>query len=188
MESYRRLAVLILKAQERNSSATVLWNNTAGLMTDAVAKDLGVFIDNKLNFEKHINYCINKANRVMGIVRKTFDFLDQESFLYLFKGLVRPHLEYASSVWSPYLLKHIEALEAVQRRATKLIPGFSHLSYGERLTRLKLPTLAYRRTRGDMIQVFKITHPEIGYDEQVCTNFFEDTITPHLRGHSKNCF
>ena len=47
-------------------------------------------------------------------------------------------------------------------RATKFIPGCSNLSYPERLKKLKLPTLAYRRTRGDMIQVFKLLKAEQG--------------------------
>ena len=51
-------------------------------------------------------------------------------------------------------------IENVQRRATKLIPGYFHLSYPEHLRKLKMPTLSYRRTRGDMIQVFKLTAKE----------------------------
>ena len=47
--------------------------------------------------------------------------------------------------------KHIESIEHVQRRASKQIPGLSQLSYEERLRKIKLPTLAYRRSRGDMI-------------------------------------
>ena len=49
-------------------------------------------------------------------------------------------------------MKHIIALEKkIQRRATKLIPGYKELDYKERLKRLTLPTLSYRRLRGDMI-------------------------------------
>ena len=150
-------------------------------------KDLGIFIDDKLSFDKHINYSINKANRVMGIVRKTFEYMDEEIFLQLYKGLIRPHLEYASSVWSPHLIKQKDSLEAVQRRATRQVPGLSKLSYEERLLKLKLPTLSYRRLRGDMIQVFKMLHPTVGYDKTL-PHFFEKTITPNLRGHSQKLF
>ena len=59
-------------------------------------------------------------------------------------------------VWSPYLIKHITALENVQRRATKLIPGYKELDYKERLQRLNLPTISSRRLRGDMIEIYKI--------------------------------
>jgi hypothetical protein len=54
---------------------------------------------------------------------------------------VRPHLEYANSIWNPYKKKHITAIENVQRRATKLIPGFKDLTYKERLKKLKTTNL-----------------------------------------------
>ena len=53
-------------------------------------------------------------------------------------------------------MKYIKAIESVQRKATKMIPTIKDLSYSERLKKLKLPTLAYRRARGDMIEVYKI--------------------------------
>ena len=52
----------------------------------------------------------------------------------------------------------IELVEKVQKRATKLIISLKHLPYTERLKQLKLPTLKYRRLRGDMIEVFKLVH------------------------------
>ena len=64
-----------------------------------------------------------------------------------------PNLDYAMAVWHPYKIKHKIALENIQRRATKGLPGMRDLSYTERLKLLKLPTLAYRRLRGDMIEV-----------------------------------
>jgi plasmid maintenance system killer protein len=53
-------------------------------------------------------------------------------------------------------VKHIDMIENVQKRATKQIPGMKNLSYEERLRKLELPTLSYRRLRGDMIEVYKI--------------------------------
>ena len=147
-------------------------------------KDLGVFIDKSLSFDKHINHVINKANRIMGIARRTFECMDEEIFKYIYKGLVRPQLEYAHSVWAPHHAKHIEALESVQRRATKTVPGLAKLDYDKRLRKLKLPTLAYRRIRGDMIQVFKLTSPTAGYDKTL-PPFFELSQNTDLRGHSK---
>ena len=65
--------------------------------------------------------------------------------------MVRPHLEYANSVWCPYKKGDIAGIEKVQKRATKLVISLKHLSYIERLRRLKLPTLKNRRLRGDII-------------------------------------
>ena len=119
-------------------------------------KDLGVIIDSQLNFEKHISTKVNKANQIMGLIRRTMTYLDEATFCLLYKSLVRPHLEYANSVWSPRSTKNIKLVESVQRRATKLVPGLRELSYKERLIKLDLPTLIYRRYRGDMIEVYKI--------------------------------
>ena len=75
----------------------------------------------------------------------------------------RPHLEYGATVWNPHFKKQITLIENVQRRATKQIPGLAYLSYLERLQLLKLPTLQYRRYRGDMIEMYKLSHGH--YDE-----------------------
>ena len=79
----------------------------------------------------------NKANSIMGAIRRTMEYLDIKIFEMLFTAIVRPHLEYANAVWSPSLKKHIQAIENVQRRATKYIPGLSNLSYPERLKKIQ---------------------------------------------------
>ncbi len=67
--------------------------------------DLGLLIDNKLKFSDHTTKSVSKANRNLGLIARTFTYLDKEMFLHLFKSLVRPHLEYATPVWSPLLKK-----------------------------------------------------------------------------------
>ena len=104
----------------------------------------------------------------MALIRRAYTYLDQSSFLKLYKALVRPQLEYCNQVWSPHLAKHVNSLENVQRRATRCIPGMKDLSYPERLVKLKLPTLAYRRLRGDMIETYKITTQK--YDQDIAQN------------------
>jgi hypothetical protein len=119
-------------------------------------KDIGVFVDENLSFNKHIQNQVNKANSIMGLIRRTYTYLDEQSFKYLFQALVRPHIEYAEAVWSPFKVGDIEKIENVQRRATKQVPTLKNMEYNERLKKLKMPTLKYRRMRGDMIEVFKI--------------------------------
>ena len=152
--------------------------------------DLGVTFDEKLNFDTHIQQKINKANRVLGIIKRTFSHMDKDIFLKLYKALVRPHLEYANSVWSPNLIRQSSAIEKVQRRATKLVPGLYNMSYTNRLKLLNLPTLKQRRLRGDLIQTYKIFQ-EID-DVKVSTIFttckYDKTRNPHNKifiQHSK---
>lgn len=120
--------------------------------------DLGVRFDCKLSFSEHINEKFNKAYSILGIIKRNFIYMDKDTFILLYKAMVRPHLEYANSVWCPYKKGDIEDIEKVQKRATKLVISLKHLPYIDRLQQLKLPTLKYRRLRGDMIEVFKIVH------------------------------
>ena len=135
-----------------------------------VEKDLGVKVDSALRFEEHISEKVKKANTMVGLIRRSFSFLDCELFKKLYTTFVRPHLEYAQSVWSPHLLKQIIILENVQIRATKLVDDLQHLDYPERLKKLNIPTLAYRRLRGDMIELYQHFNK---YDRDTITQSFQ---------------
>ena len=120
----------------------------------AEERDLGLICDSDLNFTRRINDCIRKANQRVGLIRRGFMYLDEKSFLMLYKTLVRPILEYCSSVWYPMFKRDSEALKRVHRRATKVLCSLRDLSYPERLFKLKLPSLVYRSRRSDLIQVY----------------------------------
>ena len=152
-------------------------------------KDLGVTVDSQLNFRKHISQKIAKANSMLFIIKNCFKHLDQEMFTLLYKSLVRPHLEYASCVWNPVYKEDIIRIEAIQRKATKLIPELSQLSYAERLRALELPSLYYRRLRTDILFIYNYTHQNIKLNTSthctVCRNN-DDMLTPctaGTRGH-----
>ena len=102
-------------------------------------------------------------------------------FRTIFKAIVRPHLEYAQTVWSPNK-KDIRIVENVQRRASKL--GLKNISYEERLRRLDLPAMTYRRLRGDMIKVFKILNERYDPEENIPFQRREDPT----RGNSLKLF
>ena len=142
--------------------------------------DLGVNFTRDLKFSQHIAKKVNKANSMLALIKGTFKYLDNHSFLRLYTALVRTHLEFANVVWHPYLRKDIDSLERVQMRATKLVSNLKDLPYELRLKELKLPTLAHRRLRGDMIQTFKLVKR---LDDCPLENFF--TIAHYnKRGHS----
>ena len=147
-------------------------------------KDLGITFQNDMKFDIHISNVVNKANRLLGLIKRTFSYMDKTIFLTLYKTIIRPIIDYGDSVWNPSLKKHIQMIENIQRRGTKLVPDLINMSYTTRLKELNLPTLKYRRKRGDLIQVFKILngHYDINWED-----FFTlDTDRSHnTRGHSK---
>ena len=98
----------------------------------------------------------------------------------LYKALVRPHLEYASNVWSPTMKMDIANLEKVQRRATKLVPNLKQLKYEERLRHLNLPSMQHRRRRGDMIYGYKLMTEQT----KIKSSDILSTNSRTLRGHN----
>ena len=148
------------------------------------AKNLGVYVDGKLNFGPHICKVTKSANKIVGIIRRNFKFIGPTAFVQFYKSLVRPHLEYGYVVWSPYTIKDQKMIENVQRRATKLIPELADKKYDERLRALGIPSSQYRRLRADMIQTYKIIH---GIDRINIELFFEMSTSTRT-GHSCKLF
>ena len=81
---------------------------------------------------------------------------DRKVFKRLYIQYVRPHLEYASAVWNPWLKGDIDLIEAVQKRAVKMMSGLEGKTYEERLEEIGLDSLETRRSKADLIQTFKI--------------------------------
>ena len=105
----------------------------------------------------------------------------QQTLPQLFTSMVRPHLEYGNVIWSPRYQRDKLEIEKIQRRATKLIPKLREVPYKERLVALRLPSLHYRRGRGDMIQVLYILK---GIDQIDPGRFFMVSDQAITRGHS----
>ena len=144
-------------------------------------KDLGIIIDPNLSFDTHINEIVKKCNRLSGMLIRTMTNLTPKIMIPLFKSLVRPVLEYGNSVWNPFLRKHIDLIEGVQRSFTRRLVKVQKLSYEKRLKKLKLPSLEYRRFRGDLIEVFKITHDL--YDPSTINHLLPLFDNNRTRGH-----
>ena len=77
-------------------------------------KGLGFIVDVEIQFEEHIDTKIAKANQFLGLIRRTFTYLDKRSVVKLYIAFVRPHLEYAQAVWSPKRAGLVTKLEKVQ--------------------------------------------------------------------------
>ena len=155
--------------------------NSESLKATQSEKDLGITMDDRLKFHTHASAATKKANQVLGLVKKSFTTRDRTTIIALYKALVRPILEYGNVIWGPFYQGDIKMVESVQRRATKLIPDLSHLPYEERLQQLRIPSLTYRRIRGDMIWVYKILNGLVRIDSK---QIFTPATIQHTRGHA----
>ena len=122
-------------------------------------RDLGVLTSDTLLWNDQIKSCIAKANKMISWIVRNLVLRERNVMLSVYKMLIRPHLEYCVQLWNP-VPEHgswslILELEGVQRRFTRLIDEIGTLPYSERLASLNLTTLAERRIRGDLIEVFK---------------------------------
>ena len=149
--------------------------DTRDITTVILMKDLGIIFQDNMKFDHHISKIISSANRNLGVIRNLFQELTKENFIVLYKSFVRPILEYCCTTWSPHHIMFHKEIEKIQSRATKLVRTVAHLSYSERLKRLNLTTLYYRRQRADMLQVYRIIY---GIDKLDKDKFFIFSTRP----------
>ena len=147
-------------------------------------KDLGVTIQDNLQPEKHIERIFRDTYRMLRNIGVAFHYMDKDMMRKIIATMIRPKMEYAETVWSPYKKKHVKKLERIQRMATKMVPELEELTYEERLREINLPTLEERRERGDLITIFKLYNKmeEADNEELLLTERREIGFT---RGHTK---
>ena len=96
----------------------------------------------------------------MGLIIRSYTYLDKNSFPYLLNALVRPYLEYCVSICYPRLKKDEELIKNLLCHVSKLIPRVSNFPYDDCLCAIDKPSMKYHQIRFDMIQVYKILHGE----------------------------
>ncbi len=114
-------------------------------------------------------------------LKRFFAALTPSIFLPLYKTCIRPHLEYAIQATHPILCRDAEALEKVQKHVLNFEKGLRHVPYEAALKQLRLFSLTQRRTRLDLIAIFKITH---GLLEFPMASAFVYPTRQGLRGHT----
>ena len=103
-------------------------------------KYLGVYIHHTLSPGTHIAEAVKEANKKLGQLLRSVSYRDKVTFVNLYKQHVRCHLEYAVQCWNPWLQKHIDLIENVQKRAVRCVQGLNG-SYEEKLKQNNLTTL-----------------------------------------------
>ena len=129
-------------------------------------KDLGVNMSRDLSWSNHVGVIVNKANKVLGLLKRTVSSKNKEIFSTLYKSLVRPILACACPVWSPHLVKDILAIEKEQRRTSRIALGQKpcEMPYEERCKSLNWNSLQHRREYLSLVECYKTVFGLNGLD------------------------
>ena len=120
-------------------------------------KYLGVLITSDLMWSDHITTVCNKTRKLIGVLYRSFyKHSTAGTLLKLYSSFIRPHLEYATAVWDPFLKKDVELLEDVQRFGLRMCTKTWSSDYGELLVQSNLLTLQARRQQSKLCQLYKI--------------------------------
>jgi len=176
------------------------------LETTESTKYLGVTLTKDLTWEKHITTIKAKANKQLAFVRRNIRTRSSATKEKLYSTLVRPHLEYAATVWDPQIQKHKSVLEMVQRRAARWVTNRHHntSSVTEMIQRLGWRSLEHRRAIARLCMLYQIrdgsiaiphdpyllphlhaprssrqTHTHTLATYQCRTNYFKHSFFPH---------
>ena len=126
-------------------------------------KHLGLILDNKLNFQEHLQNILNKVNKTIGLLRKLQNILPREPLLTIYKSFVRPHLDYGDVIYDQHYNNSFhQKLESIQYNAALAITGAIRGSSREKLYQeLGLESLKQRRWFRKLCYFFKITKKSI---------------------------
>ena len=149
---------VITISRKRNKIQHAYHLNNTPLEAVTSAKYLGVTITSDLKWTQHINTVVNKANSTLAFLRRNLRIKSSDLKATAYKTLVRPIVEYASSVWDPATNNQIHQLEMVQRRAARFTLNRYHntSSVNNMLSELEWPTLQKRRENVRLTMMYKI--------------------------------
>ena len=121
-------------------------------------KLLGVFIDHKLNFSKHIQETTKKSGQQVGVIVWLRNLIPTEAKLQIFKSAVLTHLTYCSTVWHFCKASDNRKLKRVQERGLRAVYCNKTSSYEKLLLIAKLPRLHNRRLQNIANLMYKVTN------------------------------
>ena len=153
---YKCSAIRVTRA--RKTCATNYSLKGHVLQNEDSTKYLGVELQSSLSWNRHIDQTVKKANSMLGFLRRNLRLSNEHTKTSAYRSMVRPLLEYCSTVWSPYTKEDIKKIEMVQRRAARYVTNRYHntSSVTSMLEHLEWETLEARRTKNQLVMFFKI--------------------------------
>ena len=124
-------------------------------------KDVSILWRGEAVWSEHVDVTVNKASKLLGLFYRAVGSSNTSAFSTLYKSLVRPVPEYATPVWSPFLVKDVLTLEKVQRTSLALGKKRDEMEYEERLRRLKWSTLETRRLFLSLAECYKTVFDDL---------------------------
>ncbi|KAA3674301.1 uncharacterized protein DEA37_0002849 [Paragonimus westermani] len=159
-------------------------------------KDLGVWISSSLKTSLQCTAVYKRTSKILALLKRIFGRFTRQTLPSILNTYIRPTMEYAVQVWSPWLQKDIVLLQRIYHRATKLVTGLQSKPYEERIESLKLFDFCYRRIRGDLILTYNILHTPnhplqklfVRREPRISRTHDYLLAVPHSRGNSRRYF
>ncbi len=135
---------------------TKLVTNNQPIQRVPFMKYLGVFLDEKLDFNKHVEIMHSKAVNKLGILRRSRDFLDCKSSLTLYQSLILPQLSYCDIVYDTTSKANKDKIQKVQNSALRcILKCDKRRSVVSMHNELQILTLSQRRELNKAVECFK---------------------------------
>lgn len=147
-------------------------------------KDLGVVVDENLDFEAHRKQVVKSANRTAGVIRRCFQLSSVCFRRKMFQSLILPKLLYCSCVWAPQGKQATTSIEKVLRSFSRSVTGIGGLSYRQRLAIMGLNGVTYERVVSDLCMVFRMTNKLCDVDPSEFLMYATGTRLSRNRGHT----
>ena len=148
-------------------------------------RELEVHYTSRLNFSPHYQRIVSDAYRNLGFIKRCTDFTNPRNFKLLYCTLVRPHLEYASVIWSPNQLKYKQLIERVQHSFLRFAAyrlgqsmAVTYHDYIPIMNQLNLRSLEFRRAETGLLFLFNIINSLINCLQQSRSFRFTQTLLP----------
>lgn len=183
MEFHPQKCQLLRTSKKRTNITTNYSIHGHTLEEVETAKYLGITLHRTLSWNTHIQNITNKANKTRAFLQRNLQSAPRYTKENCYQALVRPILEYASSVWDPWTKANIDKIETVQRRSARMVNNNfnKYASVTQMLQELKWPSLRERRARAKAVIMYRIVNNTIA----IPMSLLQATTIDRGRGHNK---